>query len=203
MSSSEPVSLLLEKLRAGDHQAAQALWQKYFPQLVALARTRLRATSRRVADEEDVALSAFDSFCQAAERGCLPDLKGADNLWGLLVTITARKAADLAQRNRAQKRGGGRVRGDSAVAAPGGEESAAGFDALAGHDPTPDMAAQLAEEFGRLLQRLDDPADPHLHDIALWKMQGHSNAEIAAKLGCSIPTVERRLRLVRTIFKDA
>jgi hypothetical protein len=62
----------------------------------------LRATSRRVADEEDVALSAFDSFCAGAERGRFPDLKDRDNLWALLVTITARKAADLAQHNQAQ-----------------------------------------------------------------------------------------------------
>jgi RNA polymerase sigma factor (sigma-70 family) len=203
VSSPEPVTLLIDKLRAGDHQAAQALWEQYFPQLVALARARLRATARRVADEEDVALSALDSFCRAAERGCFPDLKDSDNLWGLLVTITIRKAADLAQHNQAQKRGSTQVRGDSAVAPPAGDDSAAGFDALAGHDPTPDMAAQLAEEFQRLLQRLDDPADPRLRNIAVWKMQGHSNAEIAAKLGCSIPTVERRLRLIRTIFKDA
>jgi DNA-directed RNA polymerase specialized sigma24 family protein len=203
VSSPEPVTLLIDKLRAGDHRAAQALWEQYFPQLVALARARLRATARRVADEEDVALSAFDSFCRAAEHGRFPDLKDGDNLWALLVTITTRKAADLAQYDQAQKRGGGQVRGDSAVAPPAGEDSAAGFDALAGQDRTPDMAAQLAEEFQRLLQRLDDPADPHLRDIAVWKMQGHSNAEIAAKLGCSIPTVERRLRLIRTVFKDA
>jgi DNA-directed RNA polymerase specialized sigma24 family protein len=203
MSSPEPVTLLIEQLRAGDHQAAQALWEQYFPRLVELARTKLRSTSRRVADEEDVALSAFDSFCQGAERGRFPDLKDRENLWALLVTITARKAADLAQHHKAQKRGGGQVRGDSAVAPRASDDSAAGFEGIACGDQTPDLAAQLAEEFQRLLDRLDDPADPHLRDIAVWKMEGYANADIARRLGCSVPTVERRLRLIRTLLREA
>jgi DNA-directed RNA polymerase specialized sigma24 family protein len=201
MLSPEPVTLLLEKLKAGDHQAAQGLWEQYFPQLVALARTKLRATSRRVADEEDVALSAFDSFCRGAECGRFPDLKDRDNLWALLVTLTARKAIDLVQHNNAQKRGFGQVRGDSAVALQPSDSSASGFDGLAGSGLEPDMAAQLAEEFQLLLDRLADPADPHLRTIAVWKMEGYANADIATRLGCSIPTVERRLRLIRSLVK--
>jgi DNA-directed RNA polymerase specialized sigma24 family protein len=202
MSSLEPITVLIEQLQAGNHQAAQALWESYFPRLVALARQKLQATSRRVADEEDVALSAFDSFWQGAERGRFPDLKDRDNLWALLVTITARKAADLAQHNRAQKRGGGQVRGDSALAAAD-DGSASGFDGLAGGHPAPDVAAQLAEEFQRLLARLEDPTDPHLRTLAVWKMEGYTNGDIARMLGCSVPTVERRLRLIRTLLKDA
>lgn len=203
MSAQEPVSLLIEKLKAGDQEAAQALWEAYFPRLVALARQKLRATSRRVADEEDVALSAFDSFCRGAERGRFPDLKDRDNLWALIVTILARKAADLAQHNNALKRGGGRVRGDSAVANPAGDGSEAGFDGVRGRDLPPDVSALLAEEFQRLLGLLEDPADPDLPHIAVWKMEGHSHTEIAERLGCSVPTVERRVRLIRTLLGGA
>jgi DNA-directed RNA polymerase specialized sigma24 family protein len=202
MASPQSVSLLIEQLKAGDHQAAQRLWEQYFPRLVALARTKLRATSRRVADEEDVALSAFDSFCAGAERGQFSDLKDRDSLWALLVTLTARKAADLAQHNQAQRRGGGQVRGDSALAAPASESGTAGFDGLAGDSLAPDLAVLLAEEFQRILERLDDPADPDLRKIALWKMEGHSSADIAKQLGCSVPTVRRRLRLIRSLFKN-
>ena len=59
---------------SGDRDGAQALWNVYFQRLVALARVRLRGTPRRAADEEDVALSAFDSFFRGVERGRFPQL---------------------------------------------------------------------------------------------------------------------------------
>lgn len=203
MSGAESVAALLEHLKAGDDAAAQRLWEQFYPELVALARRRLRTASRRVADEEDVALSAFDSFCAAARQGRLPDLRGRDNLWAMLVRITACKAADLLARQKRKKRGGGRVRGDSALAAPGDGSGAGGFDAAPGDDPTPALAVQLAEEVERLLTKLAQSRDPQLRQIAVWKMEGHDNAAIAQMLSCSIPTVERRLRLIRTILADA
>ena len=78
-------------LKAGDHAAAQVLWERYFDHLVRLARRRL-AISKRTgadADEEDAALSAFDSFCAGLAGGRFPRLEDRDDLWGLLVVITA------------------------------------------------------------------------------------------------------------------
>ena len=72
MSSDGSVTGWLGRLRAGDPSAAQQLWQRYFQRLVGLARQKLRDVPRRVADEEDVALSAFDSFCRNAEQGRFP-----------------------------------------------------------------------------------------------------------------------------------
>src|SRR3954470_11430236 len=54
--------------------AAEQLWRRYFDQLVRLAQSRLRAAPRGAGDEEDVALSAFDSFCRGAVRGRFPRL---------------------------------------------------------------------------------------------------------------------------------
>jgi RNA polymerase sigma factor (sigma-70 family) len=193
MSSTGSVTALVEQLQAGNHEAAQALWERYFPRLVGLARKRLQGTSRRVADEEDVALSAFDSFCRAARDGRFPRLTDRDGLWALLVCITVRKAADLAKHNGSAKEGGGKVRGDSAMAWPDG--AAGGFDEVAGDDPTPEVAAQLAQEFQRLLDALKDDEQ---RAIAVWRMESYTNAEIAAKLGCAEVTVERRLRLIRS-----
>ena len=95
MSSEGSVTRWLGALRAGDPAAAQQLWERYFHRLVGLARQRLCGARRRAADEEDVALSAFDSFYRAAEAGRFPQLADRDGLWRLLVTITARKAAHL------------------------------------------------------------------------------------------------------------
>src|SRR4051812_38496320 len=94
------VTLWLGALRAGDLDAAQPLWERYFARLVRLARARLHATPRADADEEDAALSAFDSFCDGAARGRLPRLADRDELWRLLVVLTARKAAAQARRRR-------------------------------------------------------------------------------------------------------
>src|SRR3984893_18595241 len=82
-------------LQAGDHAAAQQLWERYFRRLVGLARKKLQGASRRAADEEDVALSAFNSFFRCAEQGRFPNLVDRDSLWRLLVVLTARKAAHL------------------------------------------------------------------------------------------------------------
>jgi DNA-directed RNA polymerase specialized sigma24 family protein len=191
------VTALIEHLRAGNHEAAQPLWERYYPRLVGLARERLRGTPRRAADEEDVALSAFDSFCRGVEQGRFPDLKDRDGLWALLVLITVRKAADLVQYNRRVRRGGGQVRGDSALARPDGDTGSDGLAQIEDADPTPDLAAQLAEELQGLLDRL---GSDELRGIAAWKLEGYTNAEVAGRLGCATVSVERRLRLIRKIL---
>jgi DNA-directed RNA polymerase specialized sigma24 family protein len=188
----------IQALRAGDPAAAQKLWERYFRRLVGLARQKLRALPRRAADEEDVALSAFDSFCRGAARGRYPHLTDRDNLWHLLVTITARKALQLRRRERRQKRGGGNVRGDSAFQFGTDDSAEEGdIEQIIGTTPTPEFAAQTAEEYQRLLARLTDPS---LRSIAVWKMEGYSNEEIAARLGCVPRTVERKLGLIRTLW---
>jgi DNA-directed RNA polymerase specialized sigma24 family protein len=191
------VTALISHLQVGDHAAAQPLWDRYYPRLVGLARERLRGTSRRVADEEDVALSAFDSFCRGAEQGRFPQLKDRDGLWALLVLITVRKCADLVKYNLRERRGGGQVHGDSAFAGRDGDGGAGGLDEIASDDPSPDIAAQLAEELQGLLDRL---GSDELRSIAVWKLEGHTNAEIAERLGCAGVSVERRLRLIRRIL---
>ena len=198
MSPDGSVTLWIGRLKAGDHAAAHPLWERYFRRLVGLARKRLRDAPRLPADEEDVALSAFDSFCRGAENGRFPLLADRDGLWHLLVVLTARKAFDLVQHERRQKRGGGRVSGESALHAPGPEgDDETGLAGVIGDEPTPEFAAQVAEEYRRLLDAL---GDEELRLVARWRMEGYTNAEIAARLGCAEPTVERRLRVIRSIW---
>src|SRR5215469_6728517 len=109
--SGRSVTRWLESLKLGDAAAAQELWRRYFQALVRLARDRLRGAPRAVADEEDAALSAFDSFVRGAACNRYPRLDDRDDLWRLLVVITERKALDQAQRERRQKRGGGKILG--------------------------------------------------------------------------------------------
>ena len=198
MSASGSITALIERLEEGDHEAARLVWQRYYPRMVALARQKLKGAAPRVADEEDAALSAFDSFCRRAEQGQFPDLKDRDGLWALLVVLTARKAADLLRHHHCQKHGAGMVHGDSALK-PADDDSPGGFDDLPGDEPTPEEAALLAEEVENLLSRLRDPS---LRQVAVWKLEGHTNAEIAARRNCSEPTVERRLAMIRRLLKE-
>ena len=167
----------IDKLQQGQPEAAQAIWERYFAQLVRLAERKMGALPRRIADGEDVALSAMNSFVQGARAGKFPRLDDETDLWRLLVTITARKVSAQRRRHFARRRNKGRVRGES-IFALGDDEPAGGFDAVAGEIPTPAFAAQVAEECQSLFDRLDDPL---LRDIARWKMEGYSNEEMASQ----------------------
>jgi DNA-directed RNA polymerase specialized sigma24 family protein len=200
MSSEQSVTQWLDRLRSGDHEVAQQLWVRYFEQLVRLARAKLHGAQRRAADEEDVALSALDSFCRGAAEGRFPKLHDRHDLWSLLVTIMARKAIKLVQHERRQKRGGGTVRGESALSAPqGNPEEGSGWQQIPGHEPSPAFACQLADECRRLLEQLPEES---LRSVALWKMEGYTNAEIAGRLGCLERTVERKLRTIRRVWGE-
>ncbi len=194
MTSSGSVTLWIQALQAGDDPAAaQRLWEGYFHKLVVLARRKLAGRPRAAADEEDVALSAFDSFCRGAQEDRFPRLADRHDLWALLVLLTARKACHLIRHERTQKRGGGAVRHLSAL---GGE--ADGIANCVGREPTPEFAAQVAEECRRRLEALDDT----LRAVALAKMEGRSSAEIADRLGVVERTVERRLALIRKLWEE-
>jgi DNA-directed RNA polymerase specialized sigma24 family protein len=159
--------------RPDDADAVQQLWERYFQRLVVLARKTLEGSPRRAAHEEDVALSAFGNFCRSAERGRFPRLLDPHCPWLELVMITARKAGQLA-----------------------GEF---GFEEMLSREPSPEFAAGVAEEFRRRLPRL---VDNERKSVAVWKMEGYTNEEIAAKLGCPVPTVERRLGLIRKLWSQ-
>ena len=133
-------------------------------------------------------------------RGRFPRLDDRNDLWRVLVTITARKAADQALRERRQKRGGGRVRSEAELAGGGPEGDANLFGQVAGPEPTPEFAAMVAEECRRLLETLGDET---LRQIALGRMEGDTNGEIAARLGCSLRTVTNKLTLIRKRWEAA
>jgi DNA-directed RNA polymerase specialized sigma24 family protein len=193
------VSQKIHALKSGDEEAAAELWDRYFNVLVQVARRQLGAAPRRVADEEDVALSVFDSLCRGASRGRFIELTDRDDLWKLLLKITRQKTVDHLRRAGRQKRGGGEVRGDSVFLRAGGNNKAAGFDALPGDVATPEFLALADEQYRRLLNLL---ADDTLRAIAAWKLEAFTNDEIADKLGISLRSVERKLGLIREAWSS-
>ena len=197
MCSDGSVTHWIHEIKDGNHAMAQALWERYFTQLVRVARTRLDGDARRSRDEEDIALSVFDSFCRAAADGRFPNLADRDSLWRLLVRMAARKVIDQRRHEHRQRRGGGNVIGEDALVAAGYEENA--LAQVIGTAPTPEFAAVVTERFESLLKRLKDD---DLRRITMGKMEGYTNDELAEQLGCSLRTVERRLSLVREICRQ-
>src|SRR5437588_4031477 len=197
MSSEGSVTRWVTALKGGDSAAAQALWERYHRQLVALARQKLRAARRREADEEDVVQSAFHSFFQGVARGRFPQLNDRDNLWRLLVVITARKALDQVAHEHSLRQGGGTVAGETRIPSEGTEWDDPAIEQIVGEEPTPEFAAQVAEQYQRLLDLLGDDT---LRKVAVWKMEGLTNDEIAERLDCSRRTVARKLEAIRVIW---
>lgn len=196
MKSGDSITPWLSLLRDGHPEAAQRVWDRYFRRLVGLARKKLQGRRLVVADEEDVAISALDSFCRNAREGRFPQLADSDGLWRLLVVITARKATHLIRDQGRQKRGNGRVRSVGALDSSGNQLA---IERLVGNEPSPEFAARLAEEYERLLGLLDDDQ----RAIALAKMEGLTNEQIAARLNRALRTVERKLKLIRTIWEQS
>lgn len=197
MSDDGSITVWIGKLRSGEPAAAAELWNSYYERLVRLARQRLRDSSRRMADEEDVVIDAFDSLCRGAQAGRFPRLDDRDDLWQVLMMLTARKATNQSKHARRQKRGGGMLQGESIFGTPA---EGGGIHQVVGDEPTPEFAAQVSEETRRLLDLLPDQT---LRDVALAKLHGYLNTEIAEQLQVQTRTVERKLRIIRELWSAA
>ncbi len=195
----EEVTQWIESLANGDQEAATQLWEEYFEKLARLARRKLDGLPLRDSDENDIVQSAMYSFYEGAKKHRFDALRNRDDLWKLLVTITARKVTAKRRKHFAQKRGGGKVRGESIFIHGDDEEAEAGIGNVLGSEPTPELAADLAENCQTLLDRLDDEI---LRQIALLTLQGYKTEEIAGKLDCTRRTVERKLNRIREIWGD-
>ena len=202
MAAHGSVTRLIIDLRSDEpavrEVAARLVWGRYLRELLALARSQLSARIRSREDEEDVLQSMYKSFCIRQRRGDF-DLANRDELWNLLVRITLRKARNTANRHLQGKRD---VRREDAEAADGPGEDLPGtiLDRIDSDGPTPAEAALLNEALERRFQMLKDP---DLRQIALWKLEGYTNPEIATKLDCTVRTVERKLERIRTYWETA
>ena len=189
------ISQWLLHLAEGDNDAAQNIWNDYFGKLVNLARRKLGGIPNRDYDEEDVAISAMNSFYKGMAQHKFGHVHNRDDLWKLLVTITVRKATARRRSYFAQKRGGGRVRGESIFGYQ--EDEQGGLARVLGTEPTPELAAGVAENCRQMLDQLQDET---LRQVALWMLEGYRTEEIATKLGCVRRTVERKLERIREIW---
>ena len=187
--NSHSITRWLDCLRTGDIQASRVLWERFLDRMLGAARRRLNGVPKRVADEEDVVVVAFERFLHGVREGRFPRLNDRDDLWAILFTLTDRAALRQVRDQDRDKRGGGDVRGDSALAIA---EPVADI-------PTPAEEVAMQENMARLLAAL---RDDELRQIALARMEGYSNAEIARQIDRTEVTVERRLRLIRERWRS-
>lgn len=187
MQTPGSVTRWLRTFQAGDPDAVAPLWERYFRRLAGVARSRLGGRGGPAEDAEDVALSAFHSFCRRVQDGDFASVADREQLWKVLVVITHRKAISWFRHEAALKRGGDQM------------QSAALLEDVAGREPTPESAAELLDELRHLLDVVRRE-DVTLGLIALRKLEGHRNAEIAAELSLSLRTIERKLERIAILW---
>ena len=187
--SNGSVTQWIDLFRTGDEQAAARLWKRYFAPLVTVARSKLSGVPGSALDAEDVALSAFHALYRAASAQRLPELSDREGLWQVLMVIASGKVVDAKRREFSLKRGGGQAL-RSAVELE---------NVMHGSDSDPAVAAMIADQFEHLLGLLEER---ELKEIAILKMEGFTNDEIAKKLQSSDRMVKRRLMVIRRIWED-
>ncbi len=180
-------------LGAQDDQAAEKIWRRFFQQLGQYVETRIGQRHRRHFDEQDVVNSAFFVLFDGIKKGRFAQLCNRDELWQLLTLIAARKACNARKFFDRKKRGGGKVLGGSALSAVA-RDQLVGFLTTAAQNDNYEHLEKTSDDMIRALP------DESLRRIALLRLAGHSNSEIASQMGCVTRTVERKLHLIRLIW---
>jgi RNA polymerase sigma factor (sigma-70 family) len=189
---SHSVTTWIAQIKVGESAAAQQLWNRYLTRLVQVAKTHLVGSPKHIADADDVVITAYERFLRCAQQGRFPRLDDRSDLWQILVTLTERVAIDQRRRLAAQKRGE-RVTQSLNAGSRAGEDSHSGWQPQS-LEPTPEFAVAATEQFKRLLNLLDDDL---LRRIALAKLDGFTNEEIASQETMSVRSVERKLNIIR------
>jgi DNA-directed RNA polymerase specialized sigma24 family protein len=190
------ITVLIHSYRQGEtaEDAAQQLFQRYFSKLERVARAKIAGLRLHDRDEQDVALNVMYEFFSAIRKGRFPRLDDRDDLWQVLIMILERRVIDIWRKKPEP------VCGESAISSPTGDGSqCGGIGMVPSFDPTPETVILLEEVLRRRLEQLPEG----LRQVAIWRQEGHSNAEIAELLQRSVKRVEAKLKLIRQIWSDA
>lgn len=197
MAETEPITQWIDGLREGDEESVRRIWDSFFHRMIAIARHRMRTARRTACDEEDIVVSAFKSFCAGVQRGKFPRLQDRDDLWRLLLVITARKVADQIQFQQRDKRD---VRSELSSNELTHSSLHGQHEWFVSREPSPEFAAECSDQLRALLEQLQLE---DLKRIALLKMEGYTNQDIARELDRSLATIERKLKTIREIWSQS
>ena len=183
---------LYARLRAGDEDAATAIFNRYVHRLVALARSRLDRVMQQKVDPEEIANSALGSFFRACAEGKF-ELEGWDSIWEVLLVITLRKCGRRVEYFRAKRR-------NVAQEAPPGatdDPDVLGWAAIA-REPTPEEAVMLGETVDEVMRSLHERERP----ILVLALQGCTLPEISQQISRTERTVYRVLRRIKDKLEE-
>ena len=189
----------IEDLKAQDPGAQEKIWSRFVDRLVRHANRKLRCASQRVVDAEDIANMAFANFFQKSP-GEFEKLFNREDLWQILAMLVERRAIDQIRKESAKKNGGGMIVNEDVLAGDFAER-ANGLDNLPGKGTPIEFDMMLAEELELRLGLL--PEDSKHRQVAIEKLQGYNNREIADRLAMGLRSVERKLEQIRDIFKSS
>jgi DNA-directed RNA polymerase specialized sigma24 family protein len=192
------VTKLIDQIKGGDDVASHRLWDLFAPRLLGLARVKISSKSMPLGDEEDVVLSALTSFFEGIEKDEYAGLSDRETIWRLLSLITKRKAFNLVMQDGRQKR---LLTGNAKASLPRRRPDPrlihGNLNTPVDPQLPPDIQILLEEQCQRLLDVL---GSSQLRSLVLLKMEGLTDEAVADKLGCSVRTIERKIRLIRSIW---
>jgi DNA-directed RNA polymerase specialized sigma24 family protein len=187
MPSVERIAPSRNSLTTSDPAEIQQLWEHFFQRLVELIRKQSQSVSGSLANETGTLQDLLDSLNRAVECGRFPQLCDRNSLWRFLLIITALNVPDLKAQGKVTLRDAGWP----------GEESV--FAEIVGQEPMPEFAAQLVKQSERLVRRL---GNLKLRSIAVWKLQGYTDDQIAAEFGTTSRLVRSRLERIWAIWSE-
>lgn len=198
MSQDDPISVWITELRAANDDAATGLWNHFVQRLSESAKQMLAPCTKRVYDEDDAVVSAFNSVFQGITAGRYPHLNDRDSLWRVLLVVTSRKVTHRHRHDRQQKRKIYDTMFDSVFTNSADDAFGGGVQQLPCREPTPEFTAVFAETLEQLLIGL---SDPKLQKVATLRLDGHTDSEIAARMGCARSTIQRHLEMIRRCWQ--
>lgn len=197
LAGDNSVTQWLAALHADQSIAVEQLWGRYVEKLVRLARKKLANSGLRTSDEEDIVNEVFADFLHGVKEDRFARLSDREDLWQILSMLTERNVINHIRRETAAKRGKGQVRGESAFAVSADFSAGPGINQIAGREPTPEFAAEVAETLGRLMAALKNDL---LRLLARDNLAGYTQQEMVDRHGISLPTVQRKLKLIREMW---
>lgn len=181
---------LVGRWRAGDQQAADALYQRYVERLSGIVTSQLADRFRSRMDADDVLQSSCRSFFRRVQEGHF-EFDEDDDVWKLLVTITLNKLRNQIRKHSAAKRDAGQESRPSSNQGP--DEFY--VQKLTG---TPQPVEAFA--FTESIETVADKLSPQHALMLVQRLEGHSQQEIADSFGTSDRTIRRMLDDVKQLF---
>jgi DNA-directed RNA polymerase specialized sigma24 family protein len=195
MNMNSSVTDWIHQLRDGHNSACDKLWPFYLQRLTSLISQKLEFSRTEISDEEDVLIDTCEVCFRKIKEGSYPNISSRQDLWRLLTKIATRKSIDQIRRSR---KGVDRLRQDATHLFQTGDSSFEfnSINSLPGPEPTPELAAMVADESRYRLSQLPNK----MVEVVKLRLQGFTIKEITEKTDVSFPTVQRYLSYVREVW---